>query len=622
MPSHRKFPRLAVLSGFYLAAVFLFMAAKPCFILAQSTEKRGAFAWGDLPAVLWHGLPLDLATAGYVSAPVWLLLGASIWVGVPRLRTVFRTYAAIAAVLLSLVYVGDTCLYGFWGMKLDGTVWTYLAQPQGALASVTPAYAAGAVCAVALTALLFYFAFSLSAPQSLPRAPRRVWRTAGWLLLGGTLFVAIRGGVGKSTANVGMAYHSDKPFCNHAAVNPAFSLFSSTGKNRDYSKEYDYYKENERKAVFDSLGFDTRSVAPEQLLNTPRPNVLLIIMEGCCGTFVHAVDSLASPSITPNLNRLAREGVLFSQCYANSFRTDRGVLSTLSGYPAFPGVSVMKKERLCAKLPSIARTLAGAGYGTEFLYGGDINFTNLNGYLIATGYKRTYGDTSFPAADRHTHNWGVTDHIAFARLYDMVTRYPAGRPWHLGFLTLASHEPWKVPYSRIKGDEKANAMAYLDNCVGNFIARLRKTPQWRNTLVIILSDHGIEYPAGLPNNDPRRAHIPMIWTGGAVKGHKVVDRTLNQSDLAATLLGQLGLPHDDFHFSRDAMSHSYTHPSAADVYPECILWKDNTGETAIDLTARPERVTRDTPTPSAARLRAARAYLQTIHDELGKLQHQ
>lgn len=618
----KKTPRLAALAGFYLAAVLLFMAAKPCFVLAQSAEKRAGFVWSEMPSILWHGLPLDLATAGYASVPLWLLLGATLWARVPHLRALYRTYTGIAAIVLALVFVGDACLYNFWGTKLDGTVWAYLAQPKGVFASLTPTYAIGAFAAITLVALLFGGVFARTAPKSLPKPSRRLLRTAGWLLTGGILFVAIRGGVGKGTANVGMAYYCDKPFCNHAAANPAFSLFSSIGKNKDYAKEYDYFKEDERKALFDSLAFSTQSVESEQLLNTPRPNVLIVIMEGCCGTFVHAVDSLASPAVTPNLNRLAREGVLFSRCYANSFRTDRGTLSILSGYPAFPGVSVMKKEALCAKLPSIARTLSRAGYSTEFLYGGDIKFTNTNGYLLATGYERTYGDTSFSADERRTHSWGVTDRITFDRLFEMVTRYPANRPWHLGFLTLASHEPWKVPYDRIKGDEKANAMAYLDDCVGKFVTRLRQTPQWDNTLIVLLPDHGIEYPDGLPHSDTRRAHIPMIWTGGAVKGSKVVDKTLNQSDLAATLLGQMGLPHADFRFSRDVLSRTYTRPSAADVYPDLILWKDSTGETVIDLTARPERVLRDTPAPSAARQRAARAYLQTIHDELGNLLRQ
>lgn len=375
------------------------------------------------------------------------------------------------------VFVGDTCLYGFWGIKLDGTVWTYLDNPTGALSSVSKSYALGVVLSMVLTAAGVFALLKLLLRAPLERASRPALLTGIWLLAGGLLFLGIRGGVGKSTANVGMVYFSDRQFLNHAAVNPAFSLLASMQKERNFAEEYNFFDESERSRILSMLHYNTQSIAPDSLLNTQQPNVLLILMEGCGGTLVHAVDSTSNPNITPNLNRLASEGVLFTQCYANSFRTDRGTVCTLSGYPAFPDVSVMKLPSKCGTLPSIARTLKRAGYTTEFLYGGDINFTNTNGYLLSTGYERTMGEAYFPAKVRRTHDWGVTDRITFDSLYARIMRYPTDRPWHTGFLTLASHEPWKVPYNRIPNDKVANAMAYLDDCIGRFIDRLKQTPQ-------------------------------------------------------------------------------------------------------------------------------------------------
>ena len=95
----------------------------------------------------------------------------------------------------------------------------------------------------------------------------------------------------------------------------------------------------------------------------------------------------------------------------------------------------MKLPNKCATLPSIAASLKRAGYATDFLYGGDINFTNTNGYLLSTGYDKTFGDTSFSAEERNTHNWGVTDRITFNRLLEMINKKPLGKPWHTAFLT-------------------------------------------------------------------------------------------------------------------------------------------------------------------------------------------
>ena len=611
--------RLRALLLFYVLLVTLFVLAKPCFVFAQDKTVCGEVSLSDLLQAVWHGLPLDLATAGYATAPLWLLLGVSLWVRIPFQRSLHRIYCALLAAALALIFVGDSCLYGFWGIKLDGTVWNYLSQPQGALSSVPMGYAMGCTLATVAAGAAIYALLQGLVPARFEASQRRGALTGLWLLLGGLLFLGIRGGVGKSTANVGMAYWTDRPFLHHTAVNPAFSLLASLQKTKQFEDEANFYDEAERARRFALLHYRTESLSPDTLLTTQRPNVLLILTEGCGASFVHAVNPEADPAVTPHLNRLAEEGVVFTQCYANSFRTDRGTLCTLSGFPALPDVSVMKLPGKCGRLPSIAASLRRAGYATEFLYGGDINFTNTNGYLLSTGYERTYGETSFPASVRRTHDWGVTDRIAFDSLYARIVRYPTSRPWHLGFLTLASHEPWKVPYDRLAGDERANAMAYLDDCIGRFVERLRQTPLWDNTLVIILPDHGIPYHDITHDADERKSHIPLIWTGGAIRQARKIDLLCNQTDLAATLLGQLGLPHDDFRFSRDILSQNYTHPSAVHAWSEGIYWKDESGISVVNLLTRPVSTFRESPKPSQQRVNAAKVFLQTAYDALGAL---
>ncbi len=600
----------------YAAYVGLFVLAKPLFMLTQPGALWQGAGWSDMPEVLLHGLVQDLATAGYLTAPVWLLLLVHTWWPRPALLRVARPYVALTAVVMALTLVGDAALYPFWTIKLDATIWNYLDAPGGALSSVTPLYIIGVCMAFALT-LAAVYAVAVLPWRHQPAAPQhRVRRTALWLVAGGVLFVAIRGGVGKGTANVGMVYYSANPFLNHAAVNPLFSLVSTTSKTDDYGKKARYFDHDTCRRYFDALGYDTRSLHTPQLLRTQRPHVLLILMEGCGGTFVHAVDPLSDPTITPHLNRLAAEGVVFTQCYANSFRTDRGTLSTLSGYPAFPDLSVMKNAALASTLPSIAQTLRGAGYSTDFLYGGDLTFTNMRGYLVATGYERTTDEQDFPASVRRSHDWGVTDAITCDTLCQRLLARRTDKPWHTAFLTLASHEPWQVPYDRLAGNKVANSMAYLDDCIGRLTDRLRQSPLWANLLIVLLPDHGIGYPEGLTDLDPRRAHIPLILCGGAVREHRTVDVLCNQSDLAATLLGQLGLAHDDFRFSRDVLSATYRHPSAVHVWSEGLWHLDATGLSAVSTQQADAAPLREEPQPSEARRRAAKAYLQTAYDDL------
>lgn len=620
----RNLPRLSLFLKFYFGLVLFFLLSRPLFLLYCGSLPDLA----SLPGVMLHGLKLDLATAGYLSIPLWLALLTSIWVKIPGLRLCYTVYIIIVSVMLSLIFVGNACLYGFWGIPLDSTVFVYLDQPGGAAASVSFLYMVCAVVAIAVVAVgLIYFLkkifpFSVTAFLAVQGGKMKIIATLGSLLVAGLMFVGIRGGFDKSTNNPGTAYWSDVQILNHAAVNPAFSLFYSLSKSRDYAKEHDYFPEAERAKVFASLGYSTVSADTEPLLATKRPNVLIILMEGCGASFVHAVNPEASPDVTPNLNRIAREGIVFTHCYANSFRTDRGTVCALSGYPSFPDVSVMKLAAKCGALPSIARSLRHAGYQSpDFLYGGDANFTNTKGYLLSTGYGKINDQQTFTPAERKTHNWGVTDRITFERLLGMIGNRPADspKPWHTTFLTLASHEPWGVPYNRIPQDKRLNAFAYLDDCIGRFIAKLKTMPQWKNTLIVILPDHGISYPDGIDDTDPRKSHIPMLWTGGAIRQHCVINRICNQTDLPATLLGQLGLPHGDFHFSRDVMSKTYTHPSATHTWSEGTYYMDGSGMTVINLVTKPQRVTVDSPAPSTFRKNAANALLQTAYDDLGSL---
>ncbi len=624
----QKFPRLALLARHFLAIVAFFFLSKVAFAIATP-----GISLTDVGAVWWHGLPLDLATAAYASALLWLGLLASIWAKIPGARIAYQVYAGVIASALALAAVSNVALYQYWGFPLDGTVLGYLDSPRGVLASLSVGQAVGGAAAVLLAALLLWGMLCWRLHRGVgkrSKKPRtRGLQTAGFALLGGLLFLAIRGGVGKSTDNVGMVYFSENQTLNHAAVNPAFSVLSSAVKVRDFSREQRYMAPAEAAVEMAMMGFgaatDSLTAAPlanaQRYLRTERPNVLIILMEGCGAAFVNAVNPEADAAVTPCLNALAADGsVVFTQVYANSFRTDRGTVAALSGNPGYPDVSIMKLPQKAASLPSIARSLRAAGYSTDFLYGGDINFTNTNGYLLSTGYERTFGDTSFSAAERATHNWGVTDSIVFDRLFDMISERPANvaKPWHTAMLTLASHEPWGVPYARIHGDTIANGMAYLDHCIGRFIARLKQTPQWANTLVVILPDHGIHYADIQTDEDPRLSHIPLIWTGGALARTGRIDAICNQSDLAATLLAQLGLPHADFPFSRDVLSPAYVAPTAIHTWSGGAVIITPEGHSALNLSTAPPTPTAEKPAPSAARIQQLKAYLQTTYDDLSR----
>ena len=305
------------------------------------------------------------------------------------------------------------------------------------------------------------------------------------------------------------------------------------------------------------------------------------MLESCSAIFTELEGRI---DVMPSLNQLMREGVCFDSCYANSWRTDRGTVCTYSGYPSFPVSSVMKMPSKTRLLPGIARALSTEGYQTSYIYGGDINFTNMRSYLVGTGFERLTWKADFTTAEQKTAEWGVRDDITFNELARQIANYDtSAQRFFIGFSTLSSHEPWDVPLKKMD-DKILNAFCYLDQCIGTFVDALRQTPAWQNLLVILLPDHGITYKE-IRNEDVRHNHIPMVWTGGAVKSPRHIRRICNQTDLPATLLGQLGINHADFRYSRDVMSSNYTHPVAMHTYNNGITVIDSTGQAMFDLTA-------------------------------------
>ena len=605
--------RLAYLLQVFGWTVLVFLMAK-CFFMFFNHESH-PFSAADVWSVLSHGFTLDLSTALYILTVPILATIVGLWVaGLPKaagiMRWVMRIWFVLVAIALSLAFVADTSLYPFWGFKLDASCLQYLSTPTEAMASVSAGYMVVRFVVWLLAAFIIYKGY----PQfRLRPASKKLLRTLFYLLLLPVVVIGIRGGMHESTTNIGQVYFSQNQFLNHSAVNPVFSFLSSLEKTASDIPEYHFMEESERAALMRDI-YPTVSEQPDTLLRTSRPDIVIILLESCGGIFTEDIGG--RKDIMPRFNKLVDEGVYFSNFYANSYRTDRGTLCTWSGYPSFPRSSVMKMPAKTRFLPGIAKSLLKEGYHTSYIYGGDINFTNMRSYLVTIGFDQFCWMKDYTMEQQRTSKWGVRDDITFATLYDQITAPKANGTHRLiGYSTLSSHEPWDVPTHRLS-EEIPNAFNYLDECLGNFIDKMRQTPQWDNLLVVLLPDHGYSY-FGVDETHELHDHVPMLWLGGALRGPRRVEQFCNQTDLPATLLGQMGLPHDDYLFSRDVMSRNYTYPFAVHTYNNGITMKDSTGFAVYDLNVN--RIIVDKSTDSRHLIRRGMAILQTASEHIRQL---
>ena len=159
------------------------------------------------------------------------------------------------AVLIAAIFSVDVALYGYWGFRLDATLFFYLQSPGDAMASVPLGQFFAQLLMFAVYAFGIYWVLKRFIvplfPETLVR--KRLGGSLIIILSGGILFIPIRGGVTTSTANVGMVYFSQNQFLNHSAINPCFSLIASLSKQQDFAAQFNFFPEEERKEVMDTL---------------------------------------------------------------------------------------------------------------------------------------------------------------------------------------------------------------------------------------------------------------------------------------------------------------------------------------------------------------------------------
>lgn len=624
----------------YATFVVLFVLQKPLFLFLEkgSATQPVDNIFTELPAVIWHGLPLDLSMAGYLSVIPGFLSIAVVWLKRELVKPIMNIYFIIASLFITCSFLLNASLYPYWKYPLDSTpLFYFFTSPADAIASVSIWQVILSIVILIVLTIGVWFTLRMRGEkrqqysrygygyEGFGRGKRNRFddfdRHRGrtsiiLLLLTGLLFLPIRGGITVSTMNTGQAYYSQNAYLNHSAVNPLFSLLESITHQEDFASLYRFMKDKEADKIFATMTStsdeNTYPLLNEATFKKGTPDILIVIMESFASDIMPSMGSYKDVAVC--LDSIAQQSILFTRFYANSFRTDRGMVSILSGYPAQPTTSIMRYPRKTSQLPSIARNLAKyKNYKTTYYYGGDADFCNMRSYLVSQGYQHIISDANFPIEDKLS-KWGVPDHILAARMMeDIKAQQNEKRPMLRILQTSSSHEPFEVPYHRLK-DKRLNAFAYTDSVMGAIVREYRKLPRWKNTLIVFVPDHVGGYKEQLNDHDRSRYQIPLILAGGAISRPMKVGIIGSQHDIAATLLGQLGVEHREFTFSKNMMS---------DATPKFAFFAVNDAfgvvseENSLIYDNRAKRIVYDKG-EKGFNLKRGQAYLQKLYDDLAR----
>jgi phosphoglycerol transferase MdoB-like AlkP superfamily enzyme len=499
-----------------------------------------------------YGLKMDASISGYFLMMSGLVLAVSALLPGRWVYFCLNTLTGTLFILSATIVVIDVELYRHWGFRMNTTPLLYIGSE--AMGSVPARVVINVILIWLITLALFTWIYlRFIAPRINALQPTAKKKSIVLLLLAALMAIPIRGSFTVAPMNTGFVFfHKTKAFANHAAINVIWNfLYSVQSSNRNYPE--DFFNEARAEKYFQNLY--PASDSTYHAFNTKRPNIILFIIESFTADIIEPLGGMKG--VAPNLSEFWKEGVSFDNVYSSGDRTDKGIISVLSGYPAQPLTSIIKYPAKTHKLPYLNHYMDSLGYNTSFVYGGDIDFANFRSYLTNCRFDHITTEDDFPSEVNYS-KWGVHDHLVLDRAFQECDT--ATSPFFKVILTLSSHEPFDVPMSseflKTNTDEGLflNSCHYTDSALGSFISEAKKKDWWKETVVMFVADHGHRLPGSKEAKDKNRFRVPLFMIGGAIKKDTIIHTFSNQTDIANTLLAQLNEPVKAFKYSKNILS--------------------------------------------------------------------
>lgn len=563
--------KLLFLLKYYLFWIILSVVSKVIFLLYQWQDST-TLTIGDMGNIIWRGLSLDLSLGGYIMMLSSVIMVLSTFLGQRVIRFVFSLLTIVCLVFFTVVMTVDLELFKNWGYHIDTTPLMYLKTPKEAMAS-TPVWLTISLLVFAF--VFFGVAWRIFKAGILPTLhyESKNYRTIPvFLILGGLMLLPVRGGVNVAPLNSSFVFfHATNMYANQAAINPVWNFVYELMHKKKLDKAYSFMPTEKAQQVV-TAAEHTEGDYPK-LLKTERPNIVFLLLESFTANAIEVLGGL--PDVTPNLNALAKEGVLFENIYATGSRSDRGMVAAISALPSNPSIALIKYPNKIMNYPCFPKDLEKIGYSTRYYYAGDINFGSFRSYVTMSFQGMVTEDDFSGEAIENRFKWGVHDEYMFERLFEDISK--AKQPFMYMAFNMSSHEPFTVPGEvKFPGADIEhkfmNAIHYSDKCIGQFIRKCKESGLWDNTLFVLMADHGTRHIKHVDPNMPEAYHIPLLLTGGVLNVQDTVVSTIgSQTDMIATVLAQLGIDHSGYKYSRNLLSTPafpfafYSYPNAAAV---------------------------------------------------------
>jgi phosphoglycerol transferase MdoB-like AlkP superfamily enzyme len=466
--------------------------------------------------------------------------------------------------LLAGLVFGAVAEFFYWNEfngRLAGIAVNYLIFPREVIGNIQESFDTRLTLPPILAmAALLYWPLRGRLSDTLSTALLPGERRRGLVMTAAALALAV------PTLYFGPLHASQNREVNEVAKNGLFSLFHAFLTNDAHydgvypgMAEADALPSVRATVAQDNTRFldppDRRSLrrAVDNGTDPKRLNIVLVINESFGSIFVDSLDNPLSERISPNLDRLARDGLFFTSIYSTGDRTVRGLESLLTSFTPIPGISTSRRagSEGMHSLPFLLKTF---GYRSTFLYGGRALFDNMGYYWSTIGFDPVI-EQKHIAEPGFTTAWGVADEFLYTEaLKRMDEQAKPGEPVFLAMLTVSNHRPFTYPTGRIDKDplrkRQENAASYADWAFGDFIGRARGRSWFDDTVFVFVGDHGpkVNGAAQVPVEGFR---VPLLYYAPKHIKPARLDTVGSSMDMAPTLMGLLGISHESSFFGVD-----------------------------------------------------------------------
>lgn len=569
-------------------------------LLVYNHELIGETTTNDLLEAFGNGLRFDLRLVAFALAPLILVIGSR---RLMAARTWQLTWLSVVASLTLFLGVLELDFYREFHQRLNALVFQYLGEDPATVMSMLwhgfPV--ARYLVAWALASWLLFKALQAIhrlAPPADPRisaaaGERWYWRISVLTLCLFLAVLAVRGTLRQGPPlRWGDASTTESVFANQLGLNGTLTLIDA-GKAR-----WSDHRDNQWKARLP--GAEAQALVRQMLLtpqdllidsgeaairriSTPKPhlqlpvrNVVVILMESFAGHYVGALG--ADGDITPNFDRLTKEGLLFTRYFSNGTHTHQGMFATMACFPNLPGFEyLMQSPEGSHDFSGLPQLLGDRGFDDLYVYNGDFGWDNQKGFFGNQGMSHFIGRNDYVDPVFSDPTWGVSDQDMFDRADQELRKLDRQRPFYALLQTLSNHTPYALPdplpVEPVSGfgsnDEHLTAMRYSDWALGQFFEKARKAPYFKDTMFVIVGDHGFGSPEQLSDIDLYRFHVPLLVIAPGVQEQFGTRNDIagTQLDIVPTIMGRLGGPVQQQCWGRDLLALDSADPGIGVIKP-------------------------------------------------------